>query len=176
MSLISGTTASVALSNVWRVSYWAVQERGGDLRGNVKYMRRSGKLSTKHSARSSEKYPLLPPSCFSNHLAFFATSLPCHCFPLLLTAVSPSVLHSALPGLGPDLISDCPCQWVHWCFLLHFHLNLLQGLSGVVNSPGCQLSPRCLLGGYILSALQWSQPTGLFGQALDLLTSPAVCF
>lgn len=175
MSLIGGTTASVALSNVWRASDWAVQEEGGTegkCQTNVKYTRRNGKLSPKRSARSSEKYPSLPPSCFSNRLAFFATSLPCRCFPLLPAAVSPS----ASPGLGPDLISDCPCQWVRWCFLLHFHLSLLQGLSGVVNSPGCQLSPRCLLGGYILSALQWSQPTGLFGQALDLLTSPAVCF
>lgn len=118
---------------------------------------------------SGEKYPALPPSCFTNHLAFFATSPGCR-----LSERAP--LRSASPGLGPDLISDCPCQWVRWCFLLHFHLSLLQGLSGVVNSPGCQLSPHCLLGGYILSALQWSQPTGLFGQALDLLTSPAVCF
>lgn len=139
---------------------------GGELRGNVRQMssiRAATANSHQSTALVAEK---------NTHLAFFATSLPCRCFPLLPTAASPSTS----PGLGPDLISDCPCQWVRWCFLLHFHLSLLQGLSGVVNSPGCQLSPRCLLGGYILSALQWSQPTGLFGQALDLLTSPAVCF
>lgn len=86
MSFIGGTTASVALSNVWRASDWAVQEEGGTegkCQTNVKYTRRNGKLSPKRSARSGEKYPSLSPSCFSNRLAFFATSLPCRCFPLL---------------------------------------------------------------------------------------------
>lgn len=54
--------------------------------------------------------------------------------------------------------------------------SFLQGLSGAVNSSGCQISLHCLLVGDTLSSPQWSQPNGLFGQAPDPLTSPAVCF
>lgn len=100
--------------------------------------------------------------------------LPCRCIPLLVLrslSVSSSLMFSTSLGHSLDLISDCPCQLIYWCFLLYFHLPFfLQGLSGAVNSSGCQISPHCLLVRDILSSLQWSQPTGLSGDlALDPL-------
>lgn len=149
--------------------------RRGGLRGYVRQM--SSIRATAANSPQSTALVAVKNTHRVPYLFFKPSRLLRHFSSLPLLSRLPSLrARSALPGLGPDLIFDCPCQWVRWCFLLHFHLSLLQGLSGVVNSPGCQLSPHCLLGGYILSALQWSQPTGLFGQALDLLTSPAVCF
>lgn len=127
--------------------------------------------------------PVTPPPCFSSHPSSFTAPyflvnplcLLCPCFPFFHFFLT--IVCSTSPSLSLDLISDCPCQLVGWCFLFYFHLALfLQGLSGVVNSSGCQISLHCLLDGDILSSLQWSKPTRLFDQDLDPLTSPAVCF
>lgn len=118
-ALFGGSTASVAISDAQTGCAWAVhRRRRGKCQTNVKYTSWNGKLPPKHTARSGEKYPSLPPSCFSNHLASSSSSssncsvLPCKhpptstSLPLLSTPPNrPLSEGSTSPRLGPDLIS-----------------------------------------------------------------------
>lgn len=115
-ALFGGSTASVAISDARTGSAWAVHRRGGTegkCQTNVKYTSWNGKLPPKRTARSGEKHPSLPPSCFSNHLpsssSLNRSVLPCNTppsLPLLSTPPNRRLSErSASPRLGPDLMS-----------------------------------------------------------------------
>lgn len=116
-----------------------------------------------------------PPTPPPNPLCFLVNPLfpPFCCFPLSLHAVYPFLPPFAEPRPGSHFWLSLSVGRLVFFPLFSLH-SFLRGLSGAVNSSGCQISLHCLLVGDILSSLRRSQPTGLFGQVLDPLTWPAV--
>lgn len=154
---------------------------GGAKRGNVRQM-----SSIQAWTASSDQSAVLRglknahhPPCFSPSAPpYFLVNPPCFLCPgspLPVRFFHTAVLHLASPQPGSHLWFSLSVGLLVFPPLFSPH-SFLQGLSGLVNSSGCQISLHCLLGGDILSSLQRSQPTSLFDQALDPLTSLAVCF
>lgn len=109
---------------------------GGAVRGNVRQMSsiQAGTESLHQSAVLGGLRNARHPPCFSYQpsSSFNPLYIPCKSSPSSLPLLSSSyVLACLFPTcqraplcLSLDLISDCPCQWVCWCFLLYFHLSL----------------------------------------------------